>query len=437
MKKCRDKDCKTSHCLSSRCVLNHYRMCKNANTTSTCEVCAPVMHQVKMEQISNEASDAALKEDSQEDSIPSKLPASPNGPRAALNPDSTEQKRRQLEGLEDAQQKLQQQQTLLKQLNQQQTQLLEKQERLRQEQQHVQPQTEQGIQLQQQQVLLQDLHDLFQQQQLLLQEEVTRQSQPVQDVHALPDVHAAMEPVEGVGRTSPVLEGPSSLSRQSEPQRARGGKGKYLKAMAPAASERRRSVAKTSDGADDSVPPSRKRAADRNVNEPELDSTGDTRSSKVARGEKSDPRPKVLQQGNADHTTSLIQSMSVTAVERHLASLNDKLHITPQTIMQRCHPILRKLIDDQFGWVFSDPVDPVALALPDYFDIVKNPMHLTLVEEKLRRGDYHNVDSFAQDTRLVFDNAILYNGEDSEVGKMAALMLRLFERDLKAVQKGE
>ena len=43
MKKCRDKICKVSHCLSSRCVLNHYRGCKSRGTMATCVICAPVM----------------------------------------------------------------------------------------------------------------------------------------------------------------------------------------------------------------------------------------------------------------------------------------------------------------------------------------------------------------------------------------------------------
>ena len=47
MKKCRDKNCKTPHCLSSRCVLNHYRICKSQGKVATCEVCGPVMEQIK------------------------------------------------------------------------------------------------------------------------------------------------------------------------------------------------------------------------------------------------------------------------------------------------------------------------------------------------------------------------------------------------------
>lgn len=47
MKKCRDKNCKISHCLSSRCVLNHYRLCKAEGRTPTCAICAPVMKHIK------------------------------------------------------------------------------------------------------------------------------------------------------------------------------------------------------------------------------------------------------------------------------------------------------------------------------------------------------------------------------------------------------
>merc|ERR1712151_313898 len=50
MKKCRSKSCTVPHCLSSRCVLNHYRICKQEDRTSTCEVCAPVLQQIKWQQ---------------------------------------------------------------------------------------------------------------------------------------------------------------------------------------------------------------------------------------------------------------------------------------------------------------------------------------------------------------------------------------------------
>ena len=50
MKTCRDKNCKAAHCLSSRCVLNHYRICKSEGLTSSCAICAPVMKHIRMKE---------------------------------------------------------------------------------------------------------------------------------------------------------------------------------------------------------------------------------------------------------------------------------------------------------------------------------------------------------------------------------------------------
>ena len=46
MKKCRDASCNVSHCLSSRCVLNHYLQCKREEKTASCLVCGPVMKHI-------------------------------------------------------------------------------------------------------------------------------------------------------------------------------------------------------------------------------------------------------------------------------------------------------------------------------------------------------------------------------------------------------
>lgn len=145
---------------------------------------------------------------------------------------------------------------------------------------------------------------------------------------------------------------------------------------------------------------------------------------------------KVLQQGNVEHITSLIASMSVESIEQHLESLHDSLHITPRRIAQKCLPLVRKLINHPYGWVFRDAVNPVELGLPDYFDIIENPMDLGLVEKRLENGIYKDMDSFERETKLVFENAILYNGEKSDVGDMAKSLMNQFVKEYKAVVKG-
>jgi E1A/CREB-binding protein len=81
-----------------------------------------------------------------------------------------------------------------------------------------------------------------------------------------------------------------------------------------------------------------------------------------------------------------------------------------QAIRTRCTPVLKKLMDAEYGWIFKQPVDPVDLNLPDYFDVVKKPMDLGTVKKKLDNSVYRDIDEFIGDVRLVFDNAILYNG---------------------------
>lgn len=140
------------------------------------------------------------------------------------------------------------------------------------------------------------------------------------------------------------------------------------------------------------------------------------------------PRPGV--------DTSLLSAMTKDEIAKHLESLNKGIRLSSRTVTHKCMPLIQELIDDQFGWVFHDAVDPVALGLPDYFDVVKNPMHLELVKKKLENAIYSTMDAFARDVKLVFENAILYNGESSEVGALAQSMLDKFDVSYNTLLQG-
>jgi hypothetical protein len=51
---------------------------------------------------------------------------------------------------------------------------------------------------------------------------------------------------------------------------------------------------------------------------------------------------------------------------------------------------------------------------------------LCIHRKKLENAIYPSMDLFARDIRLVFENAILYNGEVSEVGELAQSLLDKF-----------
>ena len=64
---------------------------------------------------------------------------------------------------------------------------------------------------------------------------------------------------------------------------------------------------------------------------------------------------------------------------------------------------------------FRSPVDPNALGIPDYFDIIKKPMDMSQIKRKLDLGQYQDPWQFIEDVFLMFDNAWVYNRKTSRV----------------------
>ena len=55
-------------------------------------------------------------------------------------------------------------------------------------------------------------------------------------------------------------------------------------------------------------------------------------------------------------------------------------------------------------YIFHVPVDPEKLNCYDYFDIVKKPMDLGTIKNKLNQGLYEKGTEFLEDMQLIFDN---------------------------------
>jgi bromodomain-containing factor 1 len=59
---------------------------------------------------------------------------------------------------------------------------------------------------------------------------------------------------------------------------------------------------------------------------------------------------------------------------------------------------------------FIEPVDPVALNIPNYFQIIKKPMDLKTMTEKLEDGKYRSGKDVEKDMRQIVVNSELFNG---------------------------
>merc|ERR1712029_184996 len=67
------------------------------------------------------------------------------------------------------------------------------------------------------------------------------------------------------------------------------------------------------------------------------------------------------------------------------------------------------------------------MGLPDYRKIIKHPMDLGTIKNKMDAREYNTHQEFAADVRSVFTNCYKYNGPDHEVTAMARKLQDVFE----------
>ena len=68
--------------------------------------------------------------------------------------------------------------------------------------------------------------------------------------------------------------------------------------------------------------------------------------------------------------------------------------------------LLNTLWKHNSAWIFHEPVNPEKLNIPDYYDIIKQPMDFGTVKNKLQSNQYTKLADFLYDVNLVFDNCI-------------------------------
>ncbi|XP_051550734.1 histone lysine acetyltransferase CREBBP-like isoform X3 [Myxocyprinus asiaticus] len=109
----------------------------------------------------------------------------------------------------------------------------------------------------------------------------------------------------------------------------------------------------------------------------------------------------------------------------------------PEELRQALMPTLESLYrQDPESLPFRQPVDPILLGIPDYFDIVKNPIDLSTIKRKLDTGQYQEPWQYVDDVWLMFNNAWLYNRKTSRVYKYCSKLAEVFEQEIDPVMQG-
>lgn len=88
------------------------------------------------------------------------------------------------------------------------------------------------------------------------------------------------------------------------------------------------------------------------------------------------------------------------------ATMDEALHA-------RCVIFHERLAAHPLAWPFLEPVDPVALNLPTYLEVIAQPMDLSTMWSKLLSGQYATPAAYRADLVLMFENAITFNSDDT------------------------
>lgn len=102
-----------------------------------------------------------------------------------------------------------------------------------------------------------------------------------------------------------------------------------------------------------------------------------------------------------------------------------KLKQQNESDLYKCRILLNELIRNKYSNYFIAKVNEKEY--PDYYDIIKEPIDLNTIKEKLKTKIYENKEQFAYDCRLIFDNCECFNEDESQIGQAGHKLRAFFE----------
>jgi len=107
-----------------------------------------------------------------------------------------------------------------------------------------------------------------------------------------------------------------------------------------------------------------------------------------------------------------------------------------RTLCPRDYDEMRKLVrqlqQHKSAWPFREPVS--ARDVPDYHRIIKEPMDLRTVDQKIQDRRYQRLADFIGDVTKIFDNCRYYNAKESNIARCATTLEQFFGPRLKTLR---
>ncbi|XP_073818112.1 ATP-dependent chromatin assembly factor large subunit [Musca autumnalis] len=144
--------------------------------------------------------------------------------------------------------------------------------------------------------------------------------------------------------------------------------------------------------------------------------------------ESSDDEP-LVKRGRSSRPGSQRNSLANTKTEQDSSS-NTKASNSRRSIRRTAdnlplnnsilYELLEKIMKHEHAWPFLRPVSQSEV--PDYYDIIKNPMDFAKIKSKLNMGSYQINEEVMRDIELVFGNCDEYNVKGNEIYEAGATL---------------
>jgi len=99
--------------------------------------------------------------------------------------------------------------------------------------------------------------------------------------------------------------------------------------------------------------------------------------------------------------------------------------------------VVKALMQHRHSLPFRKPVDAALLNLPDYHEIIKEPMDFGTIKSRLEKNSYCSAQDCIQDFKLVFSNCYSYNQPEDEIVRNARDLETFFQVKIAAMPKPE
>lgn len=149
-----------------------------------------------------------------------------------------------------------------------------------------------------------------------------------------------------------------------------------------------------------------------------------------------DVEPKATDSGSKPVGTEVKAAADPPVAPRSLASASTTKYSTqPMTQAQSrfLQEKMKNLKKTKNSLPFLHRVDPIALNIPSYTEIIKQPMDLGTMEQKLKGGKYGTVQDFADDFNLIIHNTQTFNGPGHAVTQAGMAMEAYFRKMMETV----